>query len=472
MVASEATPFCKTGGLADVIGALPAALAHKGEQVAVVLPGYADNKYPGPLREAYRNLPVSLPGGFTVDVFEIEERGVRFFFVFCPPLYDRNGLYGAGGQDFPDNAVRFAVLCRAALAISRVLFLPDMIHCHDWQAALTPVYLRRYLHGDPTYMGSRVLFTIHNLGYQGLFPPAVLPGIGLDPGIFTPNLMEFYGQVNFLKGAIHYSDAVSTVSKRYAQEIQTPELGFGLDTYLRTHAKMITGIVNGVDYQEWSPEYDSYIAARYSANDLSGKRECKRALLAEYGLPAENMDRPVLGIVSRFVSQKGFDLIAQIAGQLRDLDVAMTVLGSGEQQYQDLFQWLALERPDRFGFHNGYDNPLAHRIEAGADAFLMPSRYEPCGLNQIYSLKYGTLPIVRATGGLDDTIDEGTGFKFRDYTGTALLGAIRSALDAYQDRNLWREMMVRAMSRDFSWDAAAIDYRKLYREILGRAAAA
>ncbi len=465
MVASEATPFCKTGGLADVIGALPAALAHKGEQVAVVLPGYRENQYRGALREVYRNLYVPLAGGFTVDIFETVENGVSFFIVFCPPLFDRDGLYGSGGLDFSDNAVRFAVFSRAALGVVRHLFRPDIIHCHDWQTALVPVYLHRVLRGDPTYLGSRVLFTIHNLGYQGLFPPGVLPSLGLDSGIFTPELMEFHGQLNFLKGAIHYSDAVSTVSRAYAREIQTPALGFGLDAYLRAHAKLLTGIVNGVDYVEWNPENDPNIAALYSVGDLPGKKQCKRALLKEYGLPADNMERPLIGMVSRFVQQKGFDLIAAAASRIAELDLAMTVLGSGEQQYQDLFNSLALKYPDRFGVHIGYDNPLAHRIEAGADMFLMPSHYEPCGLNQIYSLKYGTLPIVRATGGLDDTIDEATGFKFQEYSATALLDAIRSALAAYRDPELWRGMMRAAMERDFSWDAAALEYLDLYRRM-------
>ena len=465
MVASEATPFCKTGGLADVIGALPAALVHRGEQAAVVLPGYRENAYPAPLREIYRNLPIPLGPGFVADIFECVERGVPFYIVFCPPLFDRAGLYGEAGQDYPDNALRFAVLSRAALAVIRYVFRPDIVHCHDWQSALVPVYMRRAFTGDPTFLGSRVLFTIHNLGYQGLFPAAVLPQIGLDAGLFTPELMEFFGQVNFLKGAIHYSDAVSTVSRGYAREIQAPELGFGLDSYLRTHARLLTGIVNGVDYAEWSPEHDTYIARQYSVDDLDGKRECKRALLDEFGLPPDNIDRPLLGIVSRFVNQKGFDLIAEIAGELPLMDLAMTVLGSGEQQYQDLFQNLASTHPDRFAVRVGYDNALAHRIEAGADMFLMPSRYEPCGLNQIYSLRYGTLPIVRATGGLDDTIDEETGFKFQEYSGRALLDAVRSALAAFQDRERWRGMMQRAMRRDHSWDAAAAEYVALYRRM-------
>jgi starch synthase len=466
MVASEATPFCKTGGLADVIGALPAALLEKGEQVAVVLPGYRENKYPAPLRGVYPKVSIPLAGDYTVDISETVERGVTFYIVSCPPLFDRDGLYGTRGKDYPDNAVRFAVFCRAAHSVVRHLFRADIIHCHDWQSALLPVYIRRIFRGDPIVIGARILFTIHNLGYQGLFDASVLPDIGLDPGVYTPELMEFFGKLNFLKGAIHYSDAVSTVSPTYAREIQTPELGFGLDIYLRTHAKVLTGILNGVDYSEWSPEADQYIAARYSVEDLSGKKQCKQALLEQYGLPLENMDRPLIGIVSRLVNQKGFDLIAEIAPQLRDLDLCMTVLGSGEPQYQDLFLELAASQPERFGVSIGYDNALAHRIEAGADMFLMPSHYEPSGLNQIYSLRYGTIPIVRATGGLDDSIDEETGFKFHEYSGPALLQAIESALAAFANQEGWRAMMRRAMLRDFSWGKAAEGYVALYRQLL------
>jgi starch synthase len=466
MVASEATPFCKTGGLADVIGALPAALVEKGEQVAVVLPGYRENKYNSPPREVHKNLEIPLAGGYTVDIFETVERGVTFYIVDCPPLFDRDGLYGASGKDFPDNAVRFAVLCYAAIGVVRHLFRPSIVHCHDWQSALMPVYIRRIYHGDPVFFGVRILFTIHNLGYQGLFDRSVVPQIGLDPGVFTPELMEFFGEVNFLKGAIHYSDAVSTVSPTYAREIQTAELGFGLDSYLQTHAKILTGILNGVDYSEWNPERDPYIAAHYKAEDLSGKRECKKALFEEFGLAADNLDRPLIGIVSRLVSQKGFDLIAAIAERLLELDLSMTVLGTGEQQYQDMFQVLAASQPHRIAVRIGYDNGLAHRIEAGADMFLMPSRYEPSGLNQIYSLRYGTIPIVRATGGLDDSIDEETGFKFQEYTGPALLGNIELALEAFGEREDWEAMMRRAMLRDLSWNRAADGYVELYRRLL------
>ena len=471
MVASEATPFAKTGGLADVVGALPQALAERGEQVAVVLPAYRENRYPRPTREAYRNLWIPIGPGYRVDIQQItlqqtEDRAVTYYFSWqCPTLYDRDGIYGTAAGDFPDNHLRFAVLSMAALGVARHLFRPDVLHVHDWQAALAPVYLREHFQGDPTFMGMKTLLTIHNLGYQGPFPPEALPEIALDPRLMNPDQLEFFGRVNFLKAGIAFSDAVSTVSKGYASEIQTPEYGFGLDGFLRRHGP-ITGIVNGVDYNEWNPEYDPHIARDYSPSDLSGKRACKQALLAEYGLPQDNLDRPLLGIISRFAAQKGFDILADAASRLLLEDVNLVILGSGDLPYESMFRALAQTYPQKVGLHVGYDTGLSHRIEAGADMFLMPSRYEPCGLNQIYSLKYGTVPVVRATGGLDDTIDEGTGFKFRDYSGDALLDTVRMALKAYQDLDSWVRRMRRGMEKDFSWKVSAGEYVDLYRRLV------
>ena len=464
MVASEATPFAKTGGLADVLGALPLALAERGEQVAVVLPAYRENRYPRLTREAYRNLWIPIGPGYMVDIQQSTERGVAYYFVQCPALYDRDGIYGTATGDFPDNHLRFAVLSMAAIGVARHLFRPDIVHLHDWQASLTPVYIREHFRGDPTFMGVKTLLTIHNLGYQGLFPPEVLPEVSLDPRLLNPDQLEFFGRVNFLKAGIAWSDAVSTVSKGYAREIQTPEYGFGLDGFLRRHGP-ITGIVNGVDYNEWSPEHDPALARNYSANDLSGKRACKQALLAEYGLPQDNLDRPLLAIISRFAAQKGFDILADAASRLLQEDLNLVVLGSGDLPYESMFRALAQTYPQKVGLQVGYDPGLSHRIEAGADMFLMPSRYEPCGLNQIYSLKYGTVPVVRATGGLDDTIEDGTGFKFRDYSGDALLDIVRVALRAYQDLDAWTRRMRRGMEKDFSWNASAGEYVDLYQRL-------
>jgi starch synthase len=470
MVASEATPFAKTGGLADVLGALPAALAERGEHVAVVIPAYRENHYPQGTREAYRDLFIPIGPGYRVNILETQpdpqtDRGVTCYFVESPELYDRDGIYGAGPADFPDNHLRFAVLSLAAIGVARHLFATDLLHLHDWQAALAPVYLREHFRSDPTFRRVKTLLTIHNLGYQGIFGPEVVPEIGLDPRWMNPEQLEFFGDVNFLKAGIAWSDAVSTVSKGYAREIQTPEYGFGLDGFLRKHGP-ITGIVNGVDYNQWSPEHDPHIARNYSAADLSGKRTCKRAILGEYGLPQDNLDRPLAAIVSRFASQKGFDILADAASRLLQEDMNLVVLGSGDPVYESMFQALAKAYPDQVGVQVGYDEPLSHRIEAGADLFLMPSRYEPCGLNQIYSLKYGTVPVVRATGGLDDTIDGDTGFKFRDYSGDALITSLRLALKAFQDKDDWTRRMQRCMEKDFSWNASAGEYAELYRRLL------
>jgi len=470
MVASEATPFAKTGGLADVLGALPAALAERGENVAVVIPAYRENHYPQATREAYRDLFIPIGPGYRVNIFAAQpdlktDRRVTYFFVDCPALYDRDGIYGAGAADFPDNHLRFAVLSLAAIGVARHLFATDLLHLHDWQAALAPVYLREHFQGDPTFRRVKTLLTIHNLGYQGIFSPKVVPEIGLDPRWMNPEQLEFFGDVNFLKAGIAWSDAVSTVSKGYAREIQTPEYGFGLHGFLRKHGP-ITGIVNGVDYNQWSPVHDPHIARNYSPADLSGKLTCKRAILGEYGLPQDNLDRPLAAIVSRFASQKGFDILADAASRLLQEDVNLVVLGSGDLVYESMFQALAKAYPDQVGVHIGYDEPLSHRIEAGADLFLMPSRYEPCGLNQIYSLKYGTVPVVRATGGLDDTIDRDTGFKFHEYSGDALLESVRLALNAFQNKEQWVRRMRRCMEKDFSWNASAGEYVELYGRLL------
>jgi starch synthase len=466
MVASEAMPFCKTGGLADVMGALPVALGERGEQVAVVLPAYRVNNYPGPLREAYRNLWLPLGTGFNVDIFERVERGVTFYFVNCPPLFDRDGLYASNGSwGYSDNHLRYATLSMAATGVARYLFRPDIIHCHDWQTALVPLYLRHNFRNDPTFYGIKLLFTIHNLGYQGEFGPEILPEIAVDTRLLNPGQLEFHKHVNLLKGGIYFSDAVSTVSKGYAREIQTPEYGFGLDGFLRAQNRL-SGILNGVDYTEWNPESDPYIAKNYSAANFAGKRDCKKALLKEFGLNDDNLERPVIGMVSRFAAQKGFDLVAEVMGALLSEDVTVAVLGSGDSNYEDLFRWLEGMNRGRIAAYIGYSEAVAHKIEAGADMFLMPSRYEPSGLSQMYSLKYGTVPVVRATGGLDDTIDEGTGFKFQDYSGAALLSAVRDALAAYKDRPRWNAMMRRGMQKDFSWKASAAEYSALYRRIL------
>ena len=370
-----------------------------------------------------------------------------------------------------DNPERFALFCRAVLEASKILGVPDIFHCHDWQTALIPVLLRTLYDEDPSLSGIPTVFTIHNMGYQGIFSPDTLPLLMLPWDLFTMTKLEFFGKVNFLKGALTYSDFITTVSRKYAQEIQTVEYGFGLEGVLRSRASTVSGILNGVDYDEWHPATDRHIAANYTPESLAGKKECRRDLLTRFALDPETK-APVIGIVSRFAAQKGFDLIALAADRLAHEDVKVCVLGSGDKTYEDLFRRLVRQYPGRFAAKFGYDNEMAHKVEAGADVFLMPSRYEPCGLNQIYSLKYGTVPVVRATGGLDDTIEpydlrtgKGTGFKFHEYTPEALLTSVQAALALYAKPAEWRKLMLNGMARDFSWTVAAREYLKIYERL-------
>ena len=468
-VASEGLPFAKTGGLADVIEALPKSLAALGHEVTVLLPRYRNT------RAVAVTIPsLTVPMGDVLRFPAIVEggtlHGVYYYFVDEPEYFDRDQLYGIAGRDYPDNAERFAEFSGAALEFCKHVWMPDVIHCHDWQAGLVPVLLRTNYAKDNALQELPVVFTIHNMGYQGVFPRDSMKKIGLPEKLFSIDSMEFYGRVNFLKGALNFSDHLTTVSSKYAEEIKTPEYGHGLDGVVRDRADNLTGILNGVDYAVWSPERDRVIAAHYSPKDLSGKLACKKDLLELFGLPPETLNKPVIGIVSRFAGQKGFDLIEQAAPDLLAQDLAVTALGAGEARYERLFRDLAKAYPTKFSVRVAYDNILAHKIEAGADIFLMPSRYEPCGLNQIYGLKYGTVPVVRATGGLDDTVDafdpstgRGTGFKFQAYDGPAMLTAIQEAMAVFRNEPaVWRRIQLNGMAKDFSWQVAAVEYAKLY----------
>jgi starch synthase len=478
--ASECVPFSKTGGLADVVGALPRALAALGHQVSVYLPRYRQTKLNEP-QTVVRSITIPFDDKyrFCSVVAAGASSGVRFYFVEYPQYFDREALYGSPAGDYPDNAERFAMFSRAVLEASKILGVPHVFHCHDWQSALVPVMLRTLYAEDPAFRDVATVFTIHNMGYQGLFPPDTLPLLMLPWDLLTISKMEFFGQVNFLKGALVLSDYVTTVSKKYSQEIQTTEYGFGLEGVLRQRAATVTGILNGVDYDEWSPQTDKFAVAKYSPQDLSGKLQCKHDLLHAFGVTNADSRVPVIGIVSRFAAQKGFDLIAQIMDRLAREEMIVVALGAGDRPYEEMFLRLNKQFPNKIAVKVAYDNAIAHKIEAGADMFLIPSRYEPCGLNQIYSLKYGTVPIVRATGGLDDTIEpwdartgKGTGFKFTDYTGEALLATIKQALLAYRDPSSWQTLMRNGMSRDFSWGASAREYGKIYdRARQARAAA-
>jgi starch synthase len=467
-VASEGLPYSKTGGLADVIEALPQALHDMGHEIAVLLPRYRGNKFISTLISS-----VSVAIGDTIRFPAIVEgqprTGVRYFFVDDPPFFDRDHLYGDKSGDYPDNAERFTEFSRVAIEFMKRIWLPDVVHCHDWQTALVPLLLRTQHASDPAVRSLPTVFTIHNLGYQGLFPETALGRSGLPENLFRTDALEFYGRVNFLKGGLISADYLTTVSRRYAKEIQTPEYGWGLDGVIQNRADRLVGIVNGVDYSRWSPEADTFIAQNYSMHNLEGKKACKKDLLDAFGLSGDSLERPVIGIVSRFVDQKGFDLIAAVADELMREDLTIIALGTGMPEYESLFGTLANKYPKRVAVKVGYDNALAHKIEAGSDMFLMPSRYEPCGLGQIYSLRYGTVPIVRATGGLDDTVQNfdprtkhGTGFKFEAYNGPALVECVRNALLSYRDQETWRAIQMNAMGKDFSWKASAASYVTLY----------
>jgi len=392
--------------------------------------------------------------------------------VDYPPFFDRDALYGTSAGDYPDNAERFALFSRAVLEASKILGVPDVFHCHDWQSALVPVMLRTLYSEDPAFRDVATVFTIHNMGYQGLFPPDILPLLMLPWDLFTISKLEFFGNVNFLKGALVFSDFITTVSRKYSQEIQTTEYGFGLEGVLRARAATVTGILNGVDYDEWSPQTDKFMVAKYSPEDLSGKAKCKKDLLAAFGVTNTDSKLPVIGIVSRFAAQKGFDLISQVMDRLAREEIIIVALGTGDKEYEEMFLRMQKQFPQKIAVKIAYDNAIAHKIEAGADMFLMPSKYEPCGLNQIYSLKYGTVPIVRATGGLDDTIEpwdarsgKGTGFKFTEYNGESLLLTIKQALQAYRDQGSWQVLMRNGMNKDFSWNFSAKEYVRIYEKV-------
>ncbi len=479
MLASEMIPYAKTGGLADVVGALPAALRALGHEVRVVLPRY---RSVDPKRFRLRRLgEVSVPlGGRTVTaaVDQVPPDGApEVLFLEQPRYFDRENLYGTPRGDYPDNGERFAFYARAALeAIARVGWSPDVVHAHDWQSGLALAYLALGGPDPRPYAAAGRLFTIHNLAYQGNFDRSVLDFAGLSPSCFHPDGPEFYGKLSFLKAGIVYADVITTVSRKYAEEIQTPEYGCGMEGILRAHGGDLIGILNGVDYGEWDPRHDKHLSASYSSEDLSGKRVCKRALLDRMKLPAALAAKPLIGMITRLADQKGMDLVAPSIDRIFALDAGLVLLGTGDTRYHALFEGIAKRYKGRAAIQLSFDEGLAHQIEAGADIFLMPSRYEPCGLNQIYSLRYGTVPVVRATGGLDDTIEPydpatggGTGFKFHDYTAAAMLEALAAAVDLWRkDPSRWQALMREGMRRDLSWSASARRYVEVYRRVMRR----
>ena len=474
MAASEMSPFFATGGLGDVLGALPPALATLGAQVHVVLPAHRSNAIEASRGPVHTTLPIPQGAGLReAGLRTLRHRDVAVSFVVAEEYFGRDGLYGGPHGDYTDNAARFAFFAHAVMALAlRLDPPPDLIHCHDWQTGLVPPLLRTA--SEPHMASVPTVFSIHNLGYQGVFPPDVWPLLGLDRRYFTPSHLEFYGQVNFLKAGLVFADALTTVSPRYAEEIQAPEHGHGLDGVLRERRGILRGIVNGIDTRRWDPRRDPHLAAPFGIDDLSGKAACKAELQRTWGLPVAPRV-PLFGMVTRLAEQKGLDILAAALPDLLTHNLQIVILGRGDERYERWLQEAGRHDPSRLAVRLAFDESLSHQVEAGADAFLMPSRYEPCGLNQLYSLRYGTVPVVRATGGLDDTIDDvdvvpdrGNGFKFSEYSAAALTGAIRRALARYADPSGWQRIMREGMRRDHSWEHAAAAYLDLYQELLER----
>lgn len=476
LASSEVVPYSKTGGLADVAGALPVALSRIGCDAAVITPKYTGmGKRHGDVvthdtgELLFSDLRVPFDGGYRyAAVWRDYQDGVPVYFIDNAEYFGHGYIYGSGNFDVE----RFAFFSRAVIELcKRIGGPPDILHCNDWQTGLIPAYLATVCAGDPFFWRTATFFTIHNLAYQGLFDPNLLPKFGFGWDVYQYG-MEFHGAASAMKAGLYFSTAISTVSPAYAREIQTPEFGNRLDGLLRWRSGDLIGILNGVDYKEWNPETDRFLPANYSINDLSGKYHCKKALLEHYRLPVD-LEKPVVAIVSRLTVQKGIELIAQAIWKILDAGANFVLLGSGGESYENFFQHVRDTRPHQVGVYFGYNNALAHQVEAGADMFLMPSAYEPCGLNQMYSLKYGTIPIVRGVGGLDDSIshfertsETGNGFKFYDYSSDRLVEKFYESMFVFYDRDLLWKIRRNGMSADFSWERAAHNYVDAYRRVL------
>jgi starch synthase len=474
MVASEAAPWAKTGGLGDVLGALPEALEKLGHRTTLVIPKYRGVTPPSAEIVTRRVRVGAVARDAALHVAGISPRR-RVIFVDIPALFDRDGFYSHSGADYPDNAERFAFLATAALDIAHAGAAntwPDIVHAHDWQAGLVPALLRAQSDRWPALAQAGLVITIHNLAYQGTFPREIVPALGLPWEEFTLDRGEFWGKFSFLKAGITASDVITTVSPTYVRETQSREFGCGFEGVLLARADRYVGILNGIDTRVWDPETDPFLPASYSSSALAGKVACKRALLARFGLPVgdDAIARPLIGMVSRLVDQKGLALVEQAADALTGLDAAWVFLGTGDTKHERFLRELAAKHSARVGVFIGFDESLAHLVEAGADLFLMPSIFEPCGLNQMYSLRYGTVPVVRAVGGLDDTVQpytsrarRATGFKFRDATAAELVRTVRQALRVYEDRAAWSQLMRQGMAEDHSWQTSAREYVRVYR---------
>jgi starch synthase len=471
---SEAVPYAKTGGLADVTGAILREFRKKSENASIILPLYSVIKKKFNLFRTGRSIRVTM-GNITLkgEIF-ISERSSRpsAYFIDCDKLYGRPELYGTSDSDYPDNALRFIFFSMAVFETCNVMKIkPDVIHCNDWQTAMIPLYLKTLYKGNDYLENTATLYTVHNLGYEGLFTASDLKYTGLGWDYFTPERLEFYGRLNFMKAGLLYSDLINSVSETYAKEILKKENGFGLDGVLRKRQSDLYGIINGVDYNEWDPAKDSLIPERYDIDNMKGKAGNKNELLKITGLNSNNL--PLMGLVGRLSSQKGLELLYNSLDELSNMGVNVILLGKGDDYYQNLFLAASEKYRGRVFFKIGFDEALAHLIYAGCDFFLMPSRYEPCGLGQLIAMKYGTIPIARRTGGLADSIQDynhilskGTGFLFSDYTPSAMQDAVKRALCVFTDNERMKKIIINAMKSDFSWKSSADKYLELYRKAI------
>jgi len=479
-VSAEVAPFVRTGGLADVVGELPRALADLGHDVRVLTPWYRKVAQQGTKASLVKEsvpldgvgLPEDMPSSFALRQGLLPESKIPVYFVDQAAYFDRDGLYGDEQGDYRDNGDRFVFLARAAFAACKTLgFKPDVLHLNDWHSGLVPVYLRNVFREEALFKKTGTLFTVHNLAYQGLFPEWQFARTGLEADLFTTEGLEFYGQMNTLKGGLLFSDKINTLSPRYAEEIRNPEYGCGLEGVMRIREADLSGIICGLDTQEWNPSTDVHLPVRYGPESLERKAEIKRDLRREMGLPEE--DVPLVAMVSRLDTMKGLSLVEEIADYLMHLDLQFVLLGTGDKRIQDSFRRLAETYPEKAAVRLAFDVPLAHRIAGGADLSLMPSRFEPSGQNQLISLRYGTVPVVRSVGGLADTVQDydgrtgkGNGFAFSEYNSMALFNAIQRALEVYKDKEAWSRLQKAGMAEDHSWLASARKYEKLYREIV------
>ena len=476
LASSEISPLAKTGGLADVTSALAAYFARKGHDCRVLVPFYAGIETDGLEIEELpelADLELQLGGRsflYSIVRTRLPGKGPELHLLRCPELYFRREIYSG-----PDEHLRFILLSRAAIEMcQRMQFAPDIFHCHDWHTALVPAYLKTRYAWDQLFANTRTVLTIHNIGYQGVFGAGILyeTGLASSPEVLDPEDLH-YDRINFLKTGIVHADLLTTVSPTHAREILEPGYGMGLDGWLRNRSGSLIGILNGVDYAEWNPRTDEHIPHHYSARRMAGKERNKQAVMQELGLEY-HFDRPLLSMVTRLTYQKGIDLIQEVLPDLlKSRDFSLAVLGGGEAHHERFFHWLHAQFTGRVSFYQGFNNPLAHRIEAGADIFLMPSRYEPCGLNQMYSLRYGTVPVVRATGGLADSVQHfdpvsgrGTGIVFHDFDANGLRWALNSALDLYANKHAWKQLIANGMEQNYSWEEQGALYVKAFLKLL------